>query len=193
MAYYAKRESEYDCMEIIRQRWSSRAFDQTRRLSEEDLGAMLEAAGMAPSCFNEQPWRFIAARRGTEVFAAISRSLTPGNQAWAPSADVLLVLCSKRTFSYNGKPNRFANFDLGTAWGYLTLEAQNRGILCHGMGGFDPEALREALGIEDDYEIMALAAVGYYGDKAYLPESVQKREQPAPRKPVAELMLAPKL
>ncbi len=193
MSYYADRKSEWDCLDLIRQRWSSRAFDQEREVSDEDLCAMLEAAGMAPSCFNEQPWRFVAARKGSKAFDAICESMMPGNQEWAPHSDVLLVMCCKLTFTYNGHQNRFARFDLGTAWGYLTLEAQSRGILCHGMGGFNPQELRESLGIDPEFEIVALAAVGYYGDKSYLPEGVQKREEPAPRKAIKEIMLEPEL
>lgn len=193
MKYYTNRDSDYGVMDIIRQRWSSRAFDQEREISDEDLGAMLEAAGMAPSCFNEQPWRFVVARKGTAVFDAICETMTPGNQDWAPKASVLLVMCNKTTFTFNGHTNRFAAFDQGTAWGYLTLEAQRRGILTHGMGGFNPQALREALGIEADYEIMALAAAGYYGDKSYLPEKVQGKEKPSPRKSVEEITLDVKI
>lgn len=193
MANYANRASEFGCLDIIRERWSSRVFDRERQLTEEDLGAVLEAAGMAPSCFNEQPWRFVAARKGTDAFNKIVESMTPGNVAWAPEASVLLVLCDKTAFSYNGQPNRFARFDLGTAWGYLTLEAQSRGILAHGMGGFNPQAVRESLGIDPEYEVVALAALGYYGDDAsHLPEHVQKKEKPGPRKPLAEIMLEAK-
>lgn len=189
MSYYADRPSEYGMMDLFKQRWSSRAFDQEKEISKEDLGAILEAAATAPSAFNEQPWRYIAARKGTELFDKIAEQMTPGNQAWAPLASVLLVMLNKKTFSYNGKENRFARFDQGTSWGYLTLEAQSRGILAHGMGGFNPKGLREALDIDEDYEITALAALGYYGDKSYLPESVQAKEKPSERKGLDELLL----
>lgn len=193
MGSLENRVFEHDVMEIVQTRWSSRAFDRERKLSEEDLGAVLEAATYAPNCFNEQPWRWVVARQGSPAFEAIVSTMTPGNQAWAPEASVLLVMLSKQTFSYNNQPNRFARFDTGTAWGYLTLEAQSRGVLAHGMGGFKPDELRNKLGIPADFEIVALAALGYYGSPDYLPDSVKTKEKPNPRKPVVEVIFTPEI
>ncbi len=183
----------YDVLPLIQERWSSRAFDQTRELSGEDMRALLEAASYAPSCFNEQPWRYIVARRDTEVFDAIYETLTPGNQAWAGYSDVLLITLADQHFGYNGKPNPFHIFDAGTAWGYLSLEAQARDILAHCMGGFDKTLLRETLDIPQNTDIISLVALGYYGSPDYLPEDIQAKEVPAPRKPITDLVITTKL
>ncbi len=193
MSKLINRDFKYDVLHLIQERWSSRAFDQKRQISDEDLEAILEAGSYAPSCFNEQPWRAVVARRGTKVFDAIVATLTPGNQAWAPFSDVLMVMMSKKTFSRNGSPNRFNQFDSGAAWGFLLLEAQKRGILAHPMGGYNLNLLKESLKIDDDLDILAVAAIGYYGTKEYLPEAVQAKEIPNTRKKVEELLIVPEL
>ncbi len=191
MAKLINREFKHDVLHLIQERWSSRAFDTKRHLEEEDLQAILEAGSYAPSCFNEQPWRAVVARKGTPVFDAIVSTLTPGNQAWAPFADVLMVILSKKTFSRNDQPNRFSQFDAGAAWGFLLLEAQKRGILAHPMGGYDLEQIREKLQISEDLDILAIAAIGYYGKGDYLPEKYKAREVPSPRRNVEELLIHP--
>jgi len=60
-------ETRFPAQELISRRWSPRAFSDELP-SWEDLGAMLEAARWAPSCFNGQPWRFIIARRDQKDF-----------------------------------------------------------------------------------------------------------------------------
>lgn len=181
------RTMTYDVMPEIQKRWSPRALDPNRPVPEEEMMAILEAARFAPSCFNEQPWEFIVGNGGPDR-DKIFRALTEKNQAWAHLAPALLVILAKSTFAHKGKDNRWHQFDTGTAWGYLTLEAQRRGLQTHGMAGFKRDELREAFAIPDDYSIIAVVAVGYYGKKEDLIPSDQEREAPAPRKPLEELI-----
>ena len=124
-----KRQFKYNIMQEIKDRWSPRAFS-TEKISEEDLQAILEAASYAPSCFNEQPWRLLIASEEKEL--EIMRSLlTEKNYRWAKNAPVLILILAHRYFAYNNKENRWHQFDSGTAWGYLSLEAQKRGFITH--------------------------------------------------------------
>ena len=61
--------------ETIAARWSGRAYDATKKVSQEQIIALLEAARWAPSAFNGQPWRFYVGQRGDEVFTQILDSL----------------------------------------------------------------------------------------------------------------------
>lgn len=181
------RVFDYDVLPEIRNHWSPRAFDPDRLVAEDDLMALFEAARYAPSCFNEQPWRYIVARTAEER-AKLCSVLSASNQEWASKAPVLLLILASQTFSQTGKPNRWHQFDTGTSWGYLTLEAQRRGLITHGMGGFSVDRARETFHIPEEYSIIAAVAVGYYGDKADLSLKDQEREHPSPRKSIAEII-----
>ncbi|HOW50633.1 MAG TPA: nitroreductase family protein [bacterium] len=178
-----------DILPEVKERWSMRALSP-EPLPNYDITAICEAARYAPSCFNEQPWRFMVATAVSDL-EQFRGFLTPKNNRWAGVAPTLLLILAKRTFAHNGKPNRWAPFDTGTAWGYLTLEAWRRGIVAHGMGGFDAEKVRNELKIPDDIEIIAMAALGYPGDAAQLADEFRDGEKPGERRPQADTMLKP--
>lgn len=182
-----ERTFNYDILPQIKQRWSARAIDSTK-IPKEEILALLEAARYAPSCFNEQPWRFIVADE-EESLKAMRAVLTPSNQIWANSAPVLILIAAKKTFTLNNKENYWNMFDAGTAWGYLSLEAQKRGLITHAMGGFSKDAARAAFKIADDFAVITIVAVGRYGNKESLNEELKAREHPDVRKEIKELML----
>ncbi len=181
------RKADYEIDPIFLNRWSPRAFS-SEPVDDEILHRVLEAARWAPSSFNEQPWRFIVAR-SDEDRARFVEFLMPVNQLWAKDAPVLILFISKKTFSHNGTPNGVYEFDAGCAWGYLSLAAQQNGLITHGMAGFDRVGARTALGIPDDFEPLAVIALGTHGDPAQLPADFQAREAPADRRPQGESVL----
>lgn len=181
------RKFNYDIMQEIKERWSPRAFDE-KAVKEDDIMALLEAASYAPSCFNEQPWRFIVGDDENKL-SKLRSILAPSNQVWANNAPVLILIASKKNFDYNNKNNRWHEFDAGTAWGYMSLEAQSRGLITHAMGGFDVEKAHKLLNISDEYDVIAVVAVGKYGDKNNLSKELQEREYPDTRKGIDELIL----
>jgi nitroreductase len=168
-------------------RWSPRAFS-SREVEEEKLWSVFEAARWAASSFNEQPWRFVIARSAEDRQRFVSFLVAP-NQIWAKNAPVLVVVCSKKTFSHNGSPNRTYQFDAGAASAYMTLNAEINGLIAHGMGGFDQEGARATLGLPTDFEPIAVFAIGYHGDKSTLPEQVAAGEVPSTRRPIKESIM----
>src|SRR6516162_3818541 len=109
--------------ELLRQRWSPRAFaDQA--IPEEVLRSLFEAARWAPSSYNEQPWAYIVATKADpEGFETLLSCLVEGNRPWARHAPVLALGCTRLTFTRNGQPNAAAQHDLGLASGNLCVEA----------------------------------------------------------------------
>ena len=182
------REFDYEVLEEIQKRWSPRAFDPDRKVPEEDLMALLEAARYAPSCFNEQPWRFIVGKRGSVTFEKINAALTDANREWASKASVLMMILSNQKFSYNQKNNRWHLFDAGTAWGFLSLEAQRRGLNTHAMAGYSAEQIRAAFSLPEELSVIAAVAVGYYGDPGTLSPKNQEKEKPSPRTSLQSLL-----
>jgi nitroreductase len=158
-------------------------------IEEHKLAALMEAARWAPSCFNEQPWRFVICNRQRNHVAwqfAIS-CLAPKNQLWAKDAPLLMLACASESFSRNGKPNRWAQYDTGAASENICLQATSMGLFAHQMGGFDADRAREVFRIPRDITPMALIAVGYYGDTEKLEADFAESEQaPRERKPLQD-------
>ena len=148
------RSSRFGIADAFLKRFSPKNF-LDKPIREEDMLALFEAASVAPSCFNEQPWRFVRGEK--EDFLSI---LTEKNAAWAASAPALLLVCSTLTFAKNGKPNRWHAYDSGTAMGYLILEALRRDIYVHPMGGFSVEKAAELFALRD-LDVHAVLALGY--------------------------------
>ena len=163
-------------LNIIKNRWSPRAFS-TKPIEPEKLERIFEAARWSASCFNEQPWRFLVGIKDKdETWEKIFDSLAEGNQIWCKSVPVLSLLIAKKTFSHNNRPNNWANYDLGQAAAYISIQALAEELFVHQMAGFDPEKVRKDFSIPNDFDIKAALAIGYYGDENSLPENVQKSE-----------------
>lgn len=183
---FMNRHTDYPISEIIFERWSPRAFASTP-IDEQKLKCVFEAARWAPSCFNEQPWKFIAANTEADR-ARFLEILADSNRVWAKNAPVLIALISRTTFAYNGKPNRWNGFDAGCAWGFLALEARRQGLYAHAMGGFDKAKAKAVLNVPEDYEVYAMIALGELGDTSVLPQELAERELPADRKDLEEVL-----
>lgn len=183
----AHRKPEYSVDQRILQRWSPRAMSG-EEISEEELMSLFEAARWAPSSYNNQPWRFLYARRNTEYWDTFFQLMGTGNQSWAKNAAVLIVIVSQNTFDHNGEPSKTHSFDTGAAWENLALQGTWKGLVVHGMRGFDYEKAREVLQVPEGYTVEAMVAVGKPGQKEELPERFQEREKPSTRKLLAELV-----
>jgi nitroreductase len=173
--------------EIFINRWSPRAM-AGQEIDEKTLLTLFEAARWAPSANNNQPWRFIYARRNTKHWDTFFQLLAEGNQVWAKNAAVLVVIISKTTFD-NGKPSITHSFDAGAAWVSLALQGSLGGLVIHGMQGFDYDKAKEVLHIPDGYSVEAMIAVGKEGRKEDLPDYLQEREFPSSRKTPAEFVM----
>jgi nitroreductase len=181
----ATRHPQADVDPQFIERWSPRAF-RSDPLTQAQLDSLFEAMRWSPSCFNEQPWRVVWATRGDPDHHTLVDLLADANKVWAEKAPLLLFLFASRNFKHNGKPNRTAAFDTGSAWMALALEARRLGLHSHGMAGYDVARSYTALGVpEADYESCAAVAVGHIGDPAELPEKLREREAPTDRRPAA--------
>jgi len=173
-------KNDYPLTELIARRWSPRAFDG-QPVPTTALRSALEAARWSASCFNEQPWRYIVARRDDpENFERAVDCLSDGNKPWAPKAGALLISVARTTFSHNDKPNRHAWHDVGQASALFTIQALSEDLWVHQMAGFSADRARESFGIPEGFEPVAMMAVGRQGDASDLPEKIAERER-APR------------
>jgi nitroreductase len=182
------RKPEYPIQRLLLERWSPRAMSG-EGLSQDELDTLFEAARWAPSCFNEQPWRFLYAHRDSPEWPLFFDLLVQANQAWAENAGVLITVVSKMTFSHNSRPNASHSLDAGAAWENLALQASSMGLVAHGMAGFDHDKARADLNIPEDYSVEVMIAVGRPGDPTRLPVQLLERERPSSRLEVAKISI----
>jgi nitroreductase len=175
--------SDHEILDVIRRRWSPRAFDPSREVPAADLRTMFEAARWAPSSYNEQPWRFVVVDRfrTPEAFAGMVATLHANNEGWARHAPVLVLVSISTRLTRTGGVNQAAAYDAGQAVGFLTLQATNLGLAVRQMEGFDRDAARAAFGIPADYEPIVTMAVGYTGDPGALAVERHRLAETTPR------------
>lgn len=176
--------------DLIANRWSGRAYDASQGVSQEQVISLLEAARWAPSCFGDQPWRYVVCNKADNLQAwqAAFDCLVPGNQSWAVNAPVLLLICADTLFSHNDKPNKWAPYDTGAATENLCLQATALGLMAHQMGGFDADKARATFNVPERYQILAMVTVGYQAAVVSLTGETKERETAArSRKPLNEL------
>ncbi len=183
-----KIETKAPIHELIASRWSGRAYDSSRPVEQEQLVSLLEAARWAPSCYGDQPWRFLVFDRMTNMPAweKACLCLSEGNREWAKQAPLLLLSCADSMLS-NGKPNRWGQYDTGAATLNLSLQAASSGLMVHQMGGFDADMAKEAFKIPEQFTSMAIISVGYQLAEDEIPEELKEREyNDRVRNPLAE-------
>src|SRR5260370_8358079 len=104
------------------------------------------------------------------------------NANWAKHAPVLALSVAHLKTQRDGKPNRVALHDVGSASAQLTLEANARGLQVHQMAGFDADKARQAFAIPPDWEPVAAMAIGNPRAPQPLPANLLQPELP-PRPP----------
>jgi nitroreductase len=177
---------------LIADRWSPRAFDESR-IAGEDLELIFQAAGLAPSAANKQPWRFLFAHRGDENWEEFCGLLNPLNQSWAEKSSALIFVLSDTRMdasSNDGPASHSHSFDAGAAWGLLALQSTALGYHTHAMTGIDFERARRVLQAPSPFRIEAAVAIGRRAAPEILPEPLRSREVRSTRKNVDEIAFA---
>ncbi|MEO8613473.1 MAG: nitroreductase family protein [Chloroflexota bacterium] len=180
-----------DINSIFRARYSGRAYDPAREISNHDLNAVFEAARWSPSGGNLQPWRYVVARKEDGAgYEKLLNLLNENNHEWAKHAPVLLLTAAHtvRVTAQGEKINNHtALYDLGMANMSMALEATHRGMMAHMIGGFDKDAAR--LLLPEDVEPIVMMTLGFPGDHSILSESNRNKETaPRARKPLDEIV-----
>jgi Nitroreductase len=181
--------SSFPLHDIIKNRWSPRSFDRNKAIDDDTLTTLLEAARWAPSCFNDQPWRFVVCNKNQDgtAWQTLLSCLAEKNQLWAQNAPVLILSVAMQNFGHNDKPNRWAAFDTGAACVSLCLQATAMGLATHQMGGFDAERCREHFRLPETCTPMSVMAIGYQAPAELLNEELRQTElSERARKPLSE-------
>src|SRR5579871_517211 len=176
-------QTDHEILDVIRQRWSPRAFDPDRIVTPSEARRLFEAARWAPSSLNEQPWRFVVAdrERSSSAFAAFLACLRSRNQLWAASAPMLVLVAVRRTLERNDAVNDHAWYDAGQAVAFLTLQATAMGLSVRQMEGFDHAAARIAADVPAPFEPAVMMSIGYAGDPETLTLDAHRLAERQPR------------
>lgn len=169
-------ENAKSVFEIIKKRRSIRRFKDIP-VEDEKILKIIEAARLAPSATNRQPWRFIAVK-DKELLTKISSSLGIINR-WAKTAPLLIVCCSvKKSLITHRIAERLSKIpfhilDVAIATEHIVLEAEELGLSSCWIGWFNEKSIKQILEIPDNWKIIALLAIGYK-DENYIPNPQQR-------------------
>ena len=175
--------------ELIANRRSARIYQPTP-VDDATLVRLLEAARWAASGRNRQPWSFIVATKDDrEEYLRIFDCLKEGNQSWARTAPVLMLVVAQ--IEEDGSPIRTGMYDTGLAVSSLTIQAMAEGIMLRQMGGFDRDKARQVFHVPATHDPVVAIALGYPADPETLPLELRERETaPRLRKPLSEFVFS---
>ena len=159
-------------MEIAQTRQSCRAYDETRAVEAEKIHAMLEAAQLAPSACNGQPYHFTVCR-GNAAQEVAKATTGLGMNKFAAQAPILIVVSEKpyvksAAMGAKVKGNDYRSMDIGIAVAYLTAEATAQGLSTCILGWLDDEKIRKICGL--DQPVRLVITVGYAKDETVRPK-----------------------
>ncbi len=165
-----------DFMEIARARQSCRKYDAEREVEQEKLASILEAARLAPSACNGQPYHFTVCK-GEKAKAVARAVMGMGMNQFAADAPVMIVISEKpyvktAAFGAKVKNNDYRSIDIGITTAYLTAEAAAQGLGTCILGWLDDAKIRELCGL--DQPVRLVITVGYAKEGDPLREKKRK-------------------
>lgn len=175
-------------VELLRGRLATRAIDAAP-LDDGVVDALIEAARLAPSCFNNQPWRFLFCV-GDDARAKANECLSGGNKPWAGRAPLLVLAHAAPTDDCQLPDGReYYQFDVGLAVMNIMLAATEMGLVARPMAGFSPAKATELFGLPETAQPIVMIAIGKPSDdESHLPDHAKgKADAPRERKAAAEI------
>lgn len=166
-----------DVFEAFRKRKSSRSYAETS-VTDAVLVNIVEAARLAPSAGNVQPWHFVIVR-DDEKRRRIAEGCRYGK--FLSESPVVIIACGNRRAS----PRWYA-VDTSIALEHIVLAATALGLGTCWIGMFNEEEIREMVDVPDEFEIVALLAVGYGKKKTDLWAKILHTMRP--RKKLGEIV-----
>lgn len=176
-------------MAILKQIESRRAYRaiSSRPIDREILVRLAQAAHLAPSAANNQPWRIVTVTDPARL-DALKGTIAGGNY-WAKPSPAIAAFVTSPDWDLRLDGGRdYALFGLGMAAMAYQLQAVEEGLYVHPIAGFNAAAAKQALGIPDNLILETLIILGYPGDSAGLSEKhLESEKGPRIRKPLQDV------
>jgi nitroreductase len=168
----------------IRKRCSLKLHLSKKPVEPEKIDLVLDAARLAPSARNLQPWRFVVVQ-GDEAIEELAGAFNETNQE-VRNAPVIIVVCAREEddVTRDGKP--YYLFDLGLAVENLLLAATDLGLCTHPILSFDEGEMRHILEIPEEYRIVVATPLAYPAEPSY-DEAAEERLRDRTRKDLGEI------
>jgi len=147
--------------EVISKRYSVRSY-QPKPVEDATLQQVLEAARLAPTAANRQPFQLIVVH--TSGREADLRRIY--GRDWFVQAPIVICTCGLPGHAWVRRDGKcYCDVDVAIAFDHLTLAAADLGLGTCWIGAFDPVATRELLGLPDGVEPIAFSPLGYPADQ----------------------------
>ena len=159
-------------------------------ISDTLVQTLAESIQLAPSCFNNQPWRFVFVR-SVNLLKELHSTLSKNNR-WVEAGSLIVVVYSQKNFDCELSGRDYYLFDTGMATAFLILRATEVGLVAHPIAGYNEERIKEVLQLRPEVTVITLVIVGKHSTTVspLLTEHQAKTESMRPaRKPIEELIL----
>ena len=174
-----------ETLEAIGKRCSLKAHLSGKEIEPEKIETILNAARLAPSARNMQPWRFIIVK-GKKAVEALTKTGVPETNMMIKQAPVIIVICGRPGDSVVRDGKEYYLFDSGLAMENMLLTATSMGLVTHPMTGMNEAEIKKILQIPDDVRVVALTPIAYPLEASY-DEAARERLSQRERKSLKDV------
>jgi len=151
-----------DVSEAIQKRRAYRSLDHVE-ISGDVIRDLAYHASLAPSCYNNQPWRFVFVRsreKLNEVFEAL-----PEGNAWATRGSMIVAVYSRKDLDCVIDDREYYLFDTGMATAFLILRATELGLVAHPIAGYSSDVAKRVIGLSEEDNLISLIIIGRHSEE----------------------------
>jgi nitroreductase len=131
-------------------------------ITEELIRDLAESARLTPSCFNNQPWRFVFVH-DPDVLEKLHGAMSKSNE-WVQAASMIIAVFSREDLDCRIRGRNYYLFDTGMATAFIILRATELGLVAHPIAGYDEGAVKQILGLPEDMQVITLVNVGKHSE-----------------------------
>lgn len=172
--------------EVITNRASLKNHISSRKVEQEKINRVLEAARIAPSARNTQPWRFIVVQGKKAVETLVSGAFAEANMM-VKQAPVVIIACANPADDIVRDGKEYYMFDLGLAVENMVLAATDLGLVTHLIANVNEAELKRILHIPDEVRFVIATPLAYPVEASY-EEAVRERLTQRTRKKLTDMV-----
>jgi nitroreductase len=167
--------------EAIQKRRAYRSLTRTQ-ITIDLVNDLSTHAGLSPSCFNNQPWRFVFIYE-KDALEGLYPHISKGNK-WVQLASMIIAVFSKPEDDCQIRGRDYYLFDTGMATAFLMLRATELGLVAHPIAGYREKEIKKVLGIPEELQLITLVNVGAHSESIhpYLSEQQATWEKKRPER-----------
>lgn len=168
--------------EVIELRKSYRVLDPVD-IDQKTIDHLVHTASLAPSCYNNQPWRYLFVTDKGLLKKMVEDALPDGNN-WAAESSMIVVVFTKKDLDCVIHEREYALYDCGISAGFMMLAATEMGLVAHPIAGYSPKKIRKLTGIPEEMNVINLIVFGRIAKKdgSERDEKIEEEQQRTPRK-----------